>query len=126
MTKSSVFWAFLVGGVSGAVVALLYAPYSGRESRQLLQESGQKLKETALETMETARSSAQTKFQEVRGKAEDVLQKAQTQADVLTHEAKGFLQRSKEDIKDEFGEARRNAETRAKTEGRMNYEETAA
>ena len=41
---SSVILAFLLGGLTGAAVALLYAPRSGKETRDLL---GERVRETA-------------------------------------------------------------------------------
>ena len=37
-SASSVILAFLLGGLTGAAVALLYAPRSGKETRDLLSE----------------------------------------------------------------------------------------
>ena len=41
---SSVILAFLLGGLTGAAIALLYAPRSGKETRDLL---GERVRETA-------------------------------------------------------------------------------
>ena len=41
---SNTLLAFLLGGIAGAAVALLYAPRSGRETREML---GEKLREGA-------------------------------------------------------------------------------
>ena len=43
-SASSVILAFLLGGLTGAAVALLYAPRSGKETRDLLSE---RVRETA-------------------------------------------------------------------------------
>jgi gas vesicle protein len=43
----SVMLAFLLGAVSGAVVALLYAPTSGRETREFLGERAREGRESA-------------------------------------------------------------------------------
>lgn len=52
---ASVVLAFLIGGLAGAAVALLYAPRSGRETRDLLAEKwregaerGRRLKDEAV------------------------------------------------------------------------------
>jgi gas vesicle protein len=52
---SSVILAFLLGGLTGAAIALLYAPRSGKETRDLLSERvretaerGRELKEQAI------------------------------------------------------------------------------
>jgi len=41
---SSVILSFLLGGLTGAALAILFAPRSGRETREML---GEKLRETA-------------------------------------------------------------------------------
>jgi gas vesicle protein len=43
----SVMLAFLLGAVSGAVVALLYAPTTGRETREFLGEKAREGRESA-------------------------------------------------------------------------------
>ena len=45
----SVMLAFLVGAVAGAAVALLYAPATGRETRELLGEKAREGRERATE-----------------------------------------------------------------------------
>jgi len=51
---SSVVLAFLLGGLTGAAVALLYAPRSGRETRELLTERMREGEARARELKETA------------------------------------------------------------------------
>lgn len=46
------FLGFLLGLVTGALVALLFAPRRGEETRALLREKGIELKERALEKAE--------------------------------------------------------------------------
>ena len=45
----SILLAFILGAVSGAAVALLYAPTTGRETRELLSERAREGRETAAE-----------------------------------------------------------------------------
>lgn len=56
---------FLVGGVTGAIVALLFAPQSGAETRAQLQEKGIELRDRAV-----------TEAQELGAKAEKVAAEA--------------------------------------------------
>jgi gas vesicle protein len=51
----SVLLAFLLGAVSGAAVALLYAPASGRETREYLGERAREGRERATEASERGR-----------------------------------------------------------------------
>jgi gas vesicle protein len=51
----SILLAFMLGAVSGAAVALLYAPTSGRETRELLGEKAREGRETAAEAAKKGR-----------------------------------------------------------------------
>jgi gas vesicle protein len=51
----TVMLAFLLGAVSGAAVALLYAPATGREAREYLGEKAREGRERATEVAEKGR-----------------------------------------------------------------------
>ena len=51
----SILLAFILGAVSGAAVALLYAPASGRETREFLGEKAREGKERANQAAERGR-----------------------------------------------------------------------
>lgn len=51
----SVLLAFVLGAVSGAAVALLYAPATGRETRELLAERAREARERAEAAAEKGR-----------------------------------------------------------------------
>ena len=51
----SILLAFILGAVSGAAVALLYAPASGRETREFLGEKAREGKERANKAAERGR-----------------------------------------------------------------------
>ena len=53
----SVMLAFLLGAVSGAAIALLYAPTSGRQTREYLGEKAREGRERAAETVEKGREA---------------------------------------------------------------------
>ena len=53
----SVLLAFLLGAVSGAAVALLYAPVTGRETREYLGEKAREGRERAAEVAEKGRQA---------------------------------------------------------------------
>ncbi len=53
----SVMLAFLIGAVGGAVVALLYAPATGRETRELLGEKAREGRDRAAEAAEKGRQA---------------------------------------------------------------------
>ena len=51
----SILLAFVLGAVSGAAVALLYAPTTGREARELLSERAREGRARAAEAAERGR-----------------------------------------------------------------------
>ncbi len=51
----SVMLAFILGAVSGAALALLYAPAPGRETREMLSEKAREGRERAREAAERGR-----------------------------------------------------------------------
>lgn len=53
----SVMLAFILGAVSGAAVALLYAPATGRETREYLGEKAREGREKAAEATERGRQA---------------------------------------------------------------------
>lgn len=53
--SGSVLLAFVLGAVSGAAVALLYAPVSGRETREYLGDRAREGREKAAEAAEKGR-----------------------------------------------------------------------
>jgi gas vesicle protein len=51
----SSFGAFVLGGLLGAVLALLFAPRSGKETREMIAERGQEYLDGAMDTYEDGR-----------------------------------------------------------------------
>jgi gas vesicle protein len=75
---------FVVGGLAGAVTALLLAPQSGEETRTVIKEKAIELKDKASET-----------FDEAYDKAEDYVQVAKTKAVELQHKGQVVLEEQK-------------------------------
>lgn len=71
---------FLVGGIAGAVVSLLYAPGSGEETRTVIKEKAIELKDKTTETAEEAYRKAEIAANEAAAKAQSLLKSAQTLA----------------------------------------------
>jgi gas vesicle protein len=53
----SILLAFILGAVSGAAVALLYAPQSGRETRELLGEKANEARDRAAQAAAKSREA---------------------------------------------------------------------
>ncbi|GAB4504566.1 MAG: YtxH domain-containing protein [Anaerolineales bacterium] len=63
---------FIVGGLTGAVVALLFAPQSGEESRALIKEKSIELRDKAQVTAEEALARAEAAAAEARARADEL------------------------------------------------------
>lgn len=72
---------FVVGGLTGAVVALLFAPQSGEETRTVIKEKGFELRDKASQTAE-----------EALARAEAAAADAKVRYDALTAEVKSRSQ----------------------------------
>ena len=67
---SSVILAFLLGGLTGAAVALLYAPRSGKETRDLLTERARETADRGREIKEQAVGRGRALVDEATGYVE--------------------------------------------------------
>ncbi len=63
---------FIVGGLSGAVVALLFAPQSGEETRMLIKDKSIELRDRAQMTAEEAIARAEAVAADARARADDL------------------------------------------------------
>ena len=63
---------FIVGGLTGAVVALLFAPQSGEETRALIKDRSIELRDKAQHTAEETLARAEAAAQEARARADEL------------------------------------------------------
>lgn len=70
-SQSGVILSFLIGGLTGAALAILFAPRSGRETRELL---GEKFREGAERTKEV-RDKVVDRSREMLDQASDYVEK---------------------------------------------------
>jgi gas vesicle protein len=63
---------FIVGGLTGAVVALLFAPQSGEETRALIKDKSIELRDRASHTAEEALARAEALAAEARARADEL------------------------------------------------------
>jgi gas vesicle protein len=78
---------FIVGGLAGAVTALLLAPQSGEETRAVIKERSIELRDRAAAEAEEAWKRAEEAAKEAREKAEKLAAEARTRADELAQQA---------------------------------------
>jgi gas vesicle protein len=75
MNEKNTIGAFLIGGLIGAAVALLYAPRAGEQTRQELRESGRMVKDRAMRTIDEAQARMESFTEESKrrlGKLRDI------------------------------------------------------
>jgi len=84
MSENNDFGAFLigfiVGGLTGAAVSLLFAPQSGEETRALIRDKAIVLRDQAAESVEEARSQAEKAWEEAKHKADEFSKVAKEKA----------------------------------------------
>jgi gas vesicle protein len=85
---------FIVGGLTGAVVALLFAPQTGEETRALI-------KDKSIELRDKASASAE----DVIARAEAAAAEARTRAEELAREVRNRGQEVMDDVRDRGKEA---------------------
>ncbi len=79
---------FIVGGLTGAVVSLLFAPQSGEETRALIRDKSIELRDRANETAEEALARAEAAAAEARARAEELGKLARARAEELAKEVR--------------------------------------
>jgi len=79
---------FIVGGVAGAVVSLLFAPQSGEETRALIRDKSIELRDRAAETAEEALARTEAAAAEARARAEELGRQARSRAEELAREVR--------------------------------------
>ena len=63
---------FIIGGLSGAVVALLFAPQTGEETRALIKDKSIELRDRAQQSAEEALARAEATAAEARARADEL------------------------------------------------------
>jgi len=71
---------FLVGGISGAVVSLLFAPQSGEETRTVIKDKAIELKDKTVETAEDTYRKAEKVATDATSKAQTFIKTASDKA----------------------------------------------
>jgi gas vesicle protein len=83
---------FIIGGLTGAAIALIMAPQSGEETREILRDRAIELRDKASETAQVARDQVGSTADEVRTRANDLANKAMSSADELRQRGQVVLE----------------------------------
>lgn len=78
--------AFLIGGIIGAAVALLYAPKSGRETRRDISKAAKRIRNDAVELVEETIRSVNDFAGDVREKAAEIVERGVELSDAAKKE----------------------------------------
>ena len=108
------FGAFLAGGLAGAVVALLYAPRSGQETRAMVTDKMSAAWGEAQELGSQAGANMQHAYQDAASKGQEVVQDVAAKGQELYGQATQRVQEAADNIKPAFSQ--KNDELRDKIE----------
>jgi gas vesicle protein len=86
---------FVIGGLTGAITALLLAPQSGEETREVIKERAIELRDKASETVNTTYAEAEKAANEALRRAEELLEKAKKSAEELQQKGSTLLEEQK-------------------------------
>jgi len=89
---------FIVGGVAGAITALMLAPQSGEETRTLIRDKTIELRDQATHTVEETLQKAEKSAQEAVKRAEKLLEDAKLRAKEVAEQGQVMLDESKEKV----------------------------
>lgn len=83
---------FIVGGLTGALAALLVAPQSGKETRSLIKEKAIELKDIASENLDDALANAEAAAAEARARFDDLARLTRERTEELAHKGQVILE----------------------------------
>ena len=86
---------FIVGGLTGAVTALLFAPQSGDETRTLIKDKAIELRDQTSETVSETFEKAEVYAKDAVTKAEKLLEEAKKKANEIAEKGQVMLEESK-------------------------------
>jgi gas vesicle protein len=91
-------FGFLVGGLAGAVTALLIAPQSGEETRAIIKEKSIELADRAGETVDDAYTQAEKAAIEARGRYDELAKLARERGQELAKHGQVLLEEQRAKI----------------------------
>jgi gas vesicle protein len=106
---------FVIGGLVGAAVALLLAPQSGEETRQVIRDRSIELKDKATETAEEARARAEKAAAEARARADELSRQAREKSEELKQRGQVVLEEQRSRLEEAI-EAGKTAATQKREE----------
>ena len=90
---------FIVGGLTGAVVSLLFAPQSGEETRALIKDKSIELRDKASVTAEQALAKAEAAAAEARARADELAKELKSRGETAYADVKARGESAYADVK---------------------------
>ena len=91
---------FIVGGLTGAVVSLLFAPQSGEETRALIKDKSIELRDKAQVSAEEAIARAEAATAEARARADDLARQLRDRSKEVYSDVRDRGQAAIEDVRE--------------------------
>ncbi|MBG0783704.1 MAG: YtxH domain-containing protein [Anaerolineaceae bacterium] len=89
---------FIVGGLTGAAVSLLFAPQSGEDTRAFIRDKAIELRDKGSEVYEDVRVKAEDTWKETKVKAGEWSQAAKEKTDELITKGEKVLDENREKL----------------------------
>ena len=105
---------FIVGGLTGSVVALLFAPQSGEETRAVIRDKSIELRDKAQMSAEEAIARAEAAAAEARARADELAKQLRERGTEVYGTARERSQAVYEDVRDRGKSAVENIRSKVK------------
>ncbi len=89
---------FIIGGLTGAAIALIMAPQTGEETRAVIKDRAIELRDKAQETAQTVQEQVGSQADVVRSRANDLANKAKASADDLRQRGQVMVEQGRNRI----------------------------
>jgi gas vesicle protein len=104
---------FIVGGLSGAVVALLFAPQSGEETRTLIRDKSVELRDKAQISAEEAIARAEAAAADARARADELAKQLRERGQVMVDDVRERGKTAVESVRSKIKRSDESSETTA-------------
>ena len=107
---------FIVGGLTGSVVALLFAPQSGEETRAVIRDKSIELRDKAQMSAEEAIARAEAAAAEARARADELAKQLRDRSKEVYSDVRDRGQAVVEDVRERGKSAVENIRSKVKRE----------
>jgi gas vesicle protein len=90
---------FLIGGITGAVVSLLYAPQTGEQTRAVIKEKAIELRDKTSDSLEDTYRKAEDAATDAVEKAQELIRLAEKKANEVASQGQTVLEETVSKVK---------------------------